>query len=106
MTDPPRVLRFGHGPDAEHACMFYGFHAGLGAVEGCTVEHAHEDEAIRHALKFGRGLDPGMGKRFVRMYVNDLTLDMGETGQRTPARLDERPQDSGAIERAPQIEVY
>jgi predicted solute-binding protein len=77
-----------------------GFRASIGAA------HAHEHEAIRHAMQFGRGLDTGMGKRFVHMYVDDLTLDMGETGQRALARLYERAQDGGAIERAPQLEVY
>ena len=38
-----RTLRFGHSPDADDAYMFYGFHTGLAAVEGCRVEHVLED---------------------------------------------------------------
>ena len=65
----------------------------------------HEYQALEYALGFGRGLDAAKGRRFVRMYVNDLTLDMGETGRRALSRLYERAVDAGAIERAPEIEV-
>ena len=52
---PPRVLRFGHSPDADDAFMFYGFHTGLATVDGCKVEHVLEDiqslnrRALEHA---------------------------------------------------------
>ncbi len=65
----------------------------------------HEEEAIRYALQFGRGLDTGRGKRFVHMYVNELTLDMGETGRRALARLYERARAAGAIAKAPALDV-
>ena len=38
-----RTVRFGHSPDADDAYMFYGFHTGEAAVEGCTVEHVLQD---------------------------------------------------------------
>src|SRR5689334_16149838 len=38
-----RTLRFGHSPDADDAYMFYGFHTGQAAIEGCRVEHVLED---------------------------------------------------------------
>jgi 1,4-dihydroxy-6-naphthoate synthase len=65
----------------------------------------HEDEALRYALRFGRGLDLPRGRTFVRMYVNDLTLDLGETGKRALERLYERAQAAGAIGQAPRLEV-
>jgi len=65
----------------------------------------HERDALHYALQFGRGLDVEKGRRFVRMYVNDLTLDMGESGRRALARLYERAVQAGAIARAPEIEV-
>src|SRR5438093_237454 len=57
---------------------------GLSAGFRASIEDAmrHEEEAIRYALRFGRGLDVPQGKRFVHMYVNELTLDMGETGRK------------------------
>ena len=43
---------------------------------------AHRDEAMRYAMGFGRGIDAATADEFVAMYVNDLTLDMGERGRR------------------------
>jgi 1,4-dihydroxy-6-naphthoate synthase len=65
----------------------------------------HEDEAIRYALQFGRGLDVPQGKKFVHMYVNDLTLDMGERGRAGLALLYERAVKAGAIAKAPDFTV-
>jgi 1,4-dihydroxy-6-naphthoate synthase len=65
----------------------------------------HEVQALEYALAFGRGLDLEQGRRFVHMYVNDLTLDMGEPGRKALARLYERAVESGAIARAPEIAV-
>ena len=65
----------------------------------------HEEDAIRYALRFGRGLDVEKGKTFVHMYVNELTLDMGETGRRAIARLYERAVAAGAIPSAPRFDV-
>ena len=38
---------------------------------------AHEDDAIKYAMSFGRGIDPETCKTFVKMYVNEDTLDLG-----------------------------
>ncbi len=65
----------------------------------------HEEDAIRYALRFGRGLDVEKGKTFVHMYVNELTLEMGETGRRAIARLYERAVAAGAIPSAPRFDV-
>ncbi len=42
----------------------------------------HREEALQHAGKYARGLDPGQADRFVSMYVNEWTLDYGERGRR------------------------
>jgi len=65
----------------------------------------HEDEAIAYALRFGRGLDAEQGRRFVHMYVNDLTLEMGDIGRRALERLYERARAAGAIPAIPPLEV-
>ena len=65
----------------------------------------HEEEAIAYALRFGRGLDIPLGKRFVHMYVNALTLDMGETGRRALETLYSRALAAGLIPSAPAVEV-
>ncbi len=65
----------------------------------------HEREALDYALAFGRGLDAEQGRRFVHMYVNDLTLDMGERGQKALALLYRRAVEAGMIARTPEIET-
>jgi 1,4-dihydroxy-6-naphthoate synthase len=48
---------------------------------------AHRDEAMQYAMSFGRGIDAATADEFVAMYVNDLTLDMGERGREAVRRL-------------------
>ncbi len=49
-----------------------------------SIQYAldHREEALQHAMKFGRGLDVARADRFVGMYVNARTLDYGEEGRR------------------------
>jgi 1,4-dihydroxy-6-naphthoate synthase len=42
------------------------------------IAHRERDAAVEYSLKFGRGLEKPLGDRFVGMYVNDDTLNMGE----------------------------
>lgn len=42
---------------------------------------SHREEAMRYALEFGRGIDTAKGDRFVGMYVNPYSLDLGEKGR-------------------------
>ena len=93
------VVRRDLGPDLMRA-VSTGFRASIQAALD------HEEEAIRYALQFGRGLDPGQGKRFVHMYVNELTLDLGATGRQALGRLYERARAAGAIEESPALEIY
>jgi 1,4-dihydroxy-6-naphthoate synthase len=48
---------------------------------------AHRDEAMAYARGFGRGIDEETADRFVAMYVNERTLDMGDEGRAAVARL-------------------
>ena len=41
----------------------------------------HRDEALNYALPFGRGISRQAGDRFVGMYVNDYTRDLGQKGE-------------------------
>jgi 1,4-dihydroxy-6-naphthoate synthase len=67
--------------------------------------YAHEDEALTYALKFGRGLERELGRRFVKMYVSELTKDMGEAGERALGELFSRAERAGIVPRAPAIEL-
>jgi 1,4-dihydroxy-6-naphthoate synthase len=48
---------------------------------------AHRPDALRHAMRYARGVEPPLVDRFVGMYVNDLTLGYGERGKAAVARL-------------------
>ncbi len=76
-----------------------------GFLASIVAARSNEDEAIRYALQFGRGLDTVKGSKFVHMYVNDLTLDMGETGRRALTRLYERAVEVGTIPAMPRVDV-
>jgi 1,4-dihydroxy-6-naphthoate synthase len=43
---------------------------------------AHREEALDYALAFGRGLPRDVADRFVGLWVNDRTVDMGEEGKK------------------------
>ena len=58
---------------------------------------AHRDDALRYALSFARGLDRTTTDEFVRMYVNQMTLDYGERGRRAVRVLLERGARAGLV---------
>ncbi|MDD5216606.1 MAG: ABC transporter substrate-binding protein [Candidatus Omnitrophica bacterium] len=47
----------------------------------------NREEALQYALQFGRGIQPEQGDRFVAMYVNEYTLDIGKRGEAALQRL-------------------
>ena len=65
----------------------------------------HEDEAVTYAMRFGRGLDRDRARTFVRMYVNDYTLDMGEEGRIALAALLDRGAQAGFVPPVEDLEV-
>jgi 1,4-dihydroxy-6-naphthoate synthase len=64
-----------------------------------TVRHslAHRRQALEHAMTFARGMDPGVAERFVGMWVNDMTVEMGERGRRAVRVFLERGFEAGVI---------
>jgi 1,4-dihydroxy-6-naphthoate synthase len=55
--------------------------------ESIQVGLANRDEALAYAMTFGRGIDGPTADEFVSMYVNALTLDMGDDGRSAITRL-------------------
>jgi len=41
----------------------------------------HRQEALEYAIPYGRGLSREEADRFIKMYVNDFTCDIGESGE-------------------------
>jgi len=66
---------------------------------------AHEDEALDYALHFGRGVEREEGRRFVRMYVNEDTLDMGHEGRAALESLYARAVERGIFKGVPPLDI-
>jgi 1,4-dihydroxy-6-naphthoate synthase len=64
----------------------------------------HREEALAYAMHFARGLDHFTADRFVSMYVNEWTLDYGETGRRAVQTLLDRGFQYGLLPREVQAE--
>jgi len=70
-----------------------------------SIEYAraHEDDAVAYAMGFGRGLDRERCRQFVRMYVNDDTLDLGKDGERALTTLYTRAAERGLLPQIPDL---
>ena len=64
----------------------------------------NRQEALTYALDFGRGLERPLADRFVGMYVNDYTLDYGETGRRAIETFLRRGHEAGILPRRVAVE--
>jgi 1,4-dihydroxy-6-naphthoate synthase len=47
----------------------------------------HREEALDYAMTFARDMDKDLADKFVGMYVNELTVDYGDTGRAALERL-------------------
>ncbi|MDL1891790.1 ABC transporter substrate-binding protein [Sphingobacteriales bacterium CHB3] len=66
----------------------------------------HQDESIPYAMQWGRGIDYTLGEKFVKMYVSDLTIDMGEKGKQALELLFKRGFEKGLIPNSPELVLY
>jgi len=63
------------------------------------------DAAVDYAMQYGRGQPKEMITKFVRMYVNDLTLDMGKDGRRAIEKMFEMSKELKIIGGDTSVEV-
>ncbi len=59
----------------------------------------HRQQALEHALQYGRDLDRAQADKFVGMYVNDWTLDFGPRGREAVAQFLAMGYDAGVLPR-------
>ncbi|MEM0441926.1 MAG: MqnA/MqnD/SBP family protein [Candidatus Nitrosocaldus sp.] len=55
--------------------------------QSIAYAYEHFDDAVDYAMRYSRGKDRDTIARFVKMYVNDLTMDMGEIGYNALKKL-------------------
>ncbi len=48
--------------------------------ESILASKKHHEEAVEYALKYARGMNKTKSDKFIGMYINDRTLNMGEDG--------------------------
>lgn len=71
-----------------------------------SIRHGleHRAPALRYALEYGRGIGDAVGDRFVEMYVNDWTLEMGEAGRESIHRFLREGHEAGVLPFPPRVE--
>jgi 1,4-dihydroxy-6-naphthoate synthase len=74
------VMRRDMGDDVHRALS-------QGLRDSIAWAHAHVDEALDYAMRYGRGIDKETCRRFVLMYVNDYTVTLGPDGRAALERL-------------------
>lgn len=76
-----------------------------GLKESIHYGYTHQDEAIPYALEYGRGLNYQLGEKFVKMYVSELTVDMGEKGMKALELLFKLAYEKGILSKVNSIEL-
>jgi 1,4-dihydroxy-6-naphthoate synthase len=69
----------------------------LGLRQSIHFGYTHQKDSIPYALQYGRGINEDLGARFVKMYVSELTIDMGESGRKALELLFKLGSEGGAI---------
>ncbi len=63
--------------------------------ESIEYSLAHRPDAVEHALQYARDMGRDLADRFVGMYVNEWTIDYGETGRQAVRELLHRAHQAG-----------
>jgi 1,4-dihydroxy-6-naphthoate synthase len=84
--------------EAMHAALSQGLRDSIAWAQ------THVDEALAHAMRYGRGIDRETCRRFVLMYVNDHTLALGDDGCLALERLFALAHRRGLIAAVPPID--
>ena len=71
-----------------------------------SIEYAlnHRKDALEYASQFGRGISEDLNDRFVAMYVNNRTLDIGKDGEAGFRRLLNEAYQRGIIPKKIELE--
>jgi 1,4-dihydroxy-6-naphthoate synthase len=58
---------------------------------------ANFDDALEYAMQYARGKDHNLIEKFVKMYVNHVTVNMGDSGEESIRRLFEMAKEKGLV---------
>lgn len=65
----------------------------------------NKDEALEYAMEYGRGMELSVGEKFVLMYVNDLTVDMGDKGKKALELLFSKAREKNIITKDVKLDI-
>ena len=57
----------------------------------------HFEDAIEYAMQYSRGKERSLIEKFVKMYVNDVTVNMGDPGEESIRKLFEMSKEKGLV---------
>ena len=77
-----------------------------GLRESIHYGYTHQREAIPYSLQYGRGINEELGEKFVKMYVSELTVDMGDRGKKALETLFDLGAKKQLIPLVPSVELY
>ena len=72
-----------------------------------SIEYAlsNKEQALDYAMRFGRGMSEDTGEKFVLMYVNEWTRDLGKSGTGALEHLFEKARAKGIIAENPMLDI-
>lgn len=76
-----------------------------GLKQSIHFGYTHQRESIPYALQWGRGINQQLGEKFVKMYVSELTVDMGEKGKKALNLLYKFGTERKIIPAVPEIQL-
>ncbi len=76
-----------------------------GLKESIMSANNNKDDAVQFALKYGRGLQKNLGEKFVGMYVNEDTLELGTEGEAALNLLFDRAYRAGIYAKPTIVDV-
>jgi 1,4-dihydroxy-6-naphthoate synthase len=65
---------------------------------------AHREEGVQHSMPYARDMDAPLASKFIGMYVNDYTLDYGDTGRAAIREFLGRAATAGYIKEPVELE--
>ncbi len=57
----------------------------------------HQKDALEYAMTYSRGKQASMIEKFVKMYVNDVTVEMGQAGEKSIRHFFELAKNKGLV---------
>ncbi len=73
--------------------------------DSIIVTQKDEEGALDYAMRYGRGIDRELIRKFVRMYVNDDTVNMKTEGKLALHELYQRAEAAGFIKSMPPLDI-